>query len=149
MNPNPPSLIRAAGRDDAVDLAHLLAQLGYPTDPPIVIARLAQLEATALDQILVYETQGRVLGCIGVHITPAYLHIPGPIARITTLIVATAYARQGIGTQLVRAVEELARQIGCTSIEVSSNKHRAPAHALYETLGYLASHELFRKTLDP
>jgi GNAT superfamily N-acetyltransferase len=141
-------MIRGAGRDDAADLAALLDRLGYPTDPDTVIERLGQLEATGLDQVLVAEAAGQVVGVASVHITPALLHRAGPVARITAMVVDEMRSRQGVGRRLVAAVEELARAVGCASVEVSSNTRRADAHAFYAALGYSRSHEMFRKPLE-
>jgi GNAT superfamily N-acetyltransferase len=140
--------IRPASRDDAFDLAALLGRLGYPADPDTVIARLGRLEATGLDQVLVAELPGQVVGLASLHITPALLHREGPVARITALVVDESRSRQGVGRRLIAIVEDLARAVGCVSIEVSSNTRRADAHAFYAALGYARTHELFRKPLE-
>lgn len=148
MNAKQDIAIRAAGRDDATSIAGLLARLGYPTDPATVVARLGRLEATGMDQVFVAEERGAVVGLASVHVMPTLLHIDRPLARITALVVDEQRGGRGIGTSLVAAVEELARLIGCASVEVSSNKRRSGAHAFYEALGYERSHETFSKALD-
>lgn len=137
--------IRAASRDDAVDLAALLARLGSPIDPGAAIARLGRLEATGLDQVLVAEAQERVVGLVAMHITPALLHDQGPSARVTALIVDDGWARYAAEC-LALAVEALARAAGCTTVEVAGHNDSPEARAFYEAIGYTYSHRLFRKS---
>lgn len=137
--------IRAASRDDAVDLAALLARLGSPIDPGAAIARLGRLEATGLDQVLVAEAQDRVVGLVCMHITPALLHDQGPSARITALAVDEGWARSA-AERLVLAVEALAQAAGCTTVEATGHQDSPEARAFYEAIGYARSHTLFRKS---
>lgn len=138
--------IRAASRDDAVDLAALLTRQGAPTDPASVIARLGRLEATGLDQVLIAEARDQVVGLVSLHITPALISHEGPSARITVLAVDEGEARGAVGERLVAAVEELARAVGCISIE-ASNSGDADTQEFYAAIGYSCSHTLFHKTL--
>jgi GNAT superfamily N-acetyltransferase len=140
-------MIRAAGRDDAADLARLLEILGYPTAPEEALRRLGRLENTGLDQVLVAEGPGALVGLLALHITPVLLHEPGPVGRITALVVDPAHQRSGVGAQLLGAAEQLLRKAGCALVEVSSNNRRADAHAFYLGRGYQQSHGLFRKEL--
>lgn len=144
-----PISIRAAGRDDAADLARLLDTLGYPVSPEEAVRRLGRLEDTGLDQVLVAEGPDGLVGLLALHITPVLLHEPGPTGRITALVVDPQQQRDGIGTRLLNAAELLLRRAGCTLVEVSSNNRRADAHAFYQDRGYQGSHGLFRKDLAP
>jgi N-acetylglutamate synthase-like GNAT family acetyltransferase len=136
--------IRAASRDDALELAALLTREGAPADPASVIARLGRLEATGLDQVLIAEARDQVVGLVSLHITPALISHEGPSARITALAVDEGEAHGAVGERLVAAVEELARAVGCTSIEASSY---GSEEEFYAAIGYSRSHTLFRKTL--
>jgi N-acetylglutamate synthase-like GNAT family acetyltransferase len=138
--------IRAASRDDAVELAALLTRLGSSIDPGVAIARLGRLEATGLDQVLVAEAQDRVVGLVCMHITPALLQHEGPSARITALVVDQGWAQSAAGENLVLAVEELAHAAGCTTVEAAGHNDSPDARAFYEAIGYTRSHTLFRKS---
>ncbi len=138
--------IRAASRDDAVELAALLTGLGSPIDPGAAIARLGRLEATGLDQVLVAEAQDRVVGLVCMHITPVTLHHEGPSARITALAVDKGWAQSAASGQLVLAVEELARAAGCTTVEAAGHNDSPEVRAFYAAIGYTYAHTLFRKS---
>lgn len=51
------------------------------------------------------------------------------------IVVLPEYRRQGVGTQVVRAAEEWARQLGYTTAVVESRENKTH---FYETMGYVA-----------
>ena len=51
------------------------------------------------------------------------------------IVVLPEYRRQGVGTQVVRAAEEWARQLGYATAVVESRENKTP---FYETMGYVA-----------
>ncbi len=110
---NTPIRIRSAGRDDAAELARLLGAAGLPLAPDEALARLARLEDTGLDQVLVAEATGGLLGLLGLHMQPVQLHRPGPAARISVLVAEDAGARAA----LIDAAAELARAAGAPALE--------------------------------
>ncbi|GAB4197685.1 MAG: hypothetical protein OHK0022_16220 [Roseiflexaceae bacterium] len=108
-----PIRIRSAGRDDAPELARLLSTLGQPVAPEEALARLARLEDTGLDQVLVAEAAGGLLGLLALHMQPVLLHRPGPAARISVLIAPHPDAHAA----LLDAAAELARVAGAAMLE--------------------------------
>ena len=138
--------IRSALPDDAPALSVLLAQLGYPTAPELVLQRLHSLTAAG-ETVLVAERDGNVLGLLTVHVTPV-LHRPTPVGRLTALVVADRARGQGVGRALVRHAEELLAEHGCALVEVTSNRKRAEAHAFYEHLDYELTSYRFKKSLS-
>ncbi len=63
------------------------------------------------------------------------------------LVVASKHKRSGIGRKLLTALEIVARDAGCTKLEVTSGAGRGDAHAFYEALGYAERPKRFVKTL--
>lgn len=51
------------------------------------------------------------------------------------IVVLPEYRRQGVGTRVVRAAEEWARQLGYATAVVESRENKTP---FYETMGYVA-----------
>lgn len=134
-------IVREAGPADAEAISALLLQLGYQTSPAEVTARLSALP----QPVLVADKDG-VVGCLTWHVTPS-LHRPGPVGRITAMVVDEAGRGLGIGRALVEAVEARMRGMGCALVEVASNMRRKDAHAFYERLGYDRSSYKFAKRL--
>lgn len=115
-------------------LAALAEQLGYPTTPGEMIARLQTLAEDDRHAVFVAEEDGAVVGWIHVYLCP--LLIAGPGAEIGGLVVDEGYRSRGIGAGLVQAAEEWARARGCLGLTVRANVVRQRAHAFYLRLGF-------------
>ena len=126
-------LIRPAALADAADLAALSGQLGYPSTPAQIAARLAAL-AGAADAVQVAEVDGRVAGWI--HVCSHRPLESEPSAEIAGLVVDESRRGRGIGRLLVEAALAWARRQGYAGIRVRSNVVRADAHRFYEGLGF-------------
>ena len=140
-----PLRIREATPRDSEALAELISALGYEAEPADVRRRLAALRKAG-EAPLVAEKEGLV-GCLTWHVTPV-LHRPGPVGRITLLVVAEKERGNGIGTALVEAVEARLTGLGCVLIEVTSNVKRLRAHSFYERLGFERTSYRFGKPLE-
>ncbi len=111
--------IRDAHPDDGVQIAALLAELGYPGNPAADVRRRLQLwQAEAASRALVAELDEQLLGIIAVTAIP-YLEREGRWARIVALIVSSACRGQGIGRLLVEAAENVASELGCVAMAVT------------------------------
>src|SRR5262249_32604594 len=93
--------IRPAEARDAMALADLSGQLGYPSTESEISSRLEGLAARGGNLVLVAEDTGRVIGWIGVR-SDLSLET-GPFAEIVGLVVAENVRGQGIGESLVAA----------------------------------------------
>ena len=127
--------IRDARPDDAAELAELIGQLGYPTEPAAVARRLMRLGATGVDRVLVAEDDGRIVGLVGVHVSRS-LEYDGDAAKISAIVVDESRRGTGLGRALVAAAETEARARGCEVLWLTTAEHRVGAHAFYRTLGF-------------
>jgi GNAT superfamily N-acetyltransferase len=137
-------VVRDATLEDAEALAPLLAELGYPTPPEVIRARLPAL-AEMRGRALVAVRGGRIVASATVQRT-RYLHRPDDL-RLTSLVVASTERGTGVGRLMMREVERLAQAEGCARVELTSGVTRAGAHAFYEHLGYEAQSRRFAKPL--
>ena len=135
---------RLAKIGDAPELASLLKELGYDVATETIATKLGALTGT--DRIVVATDDGRVIACIGCH-SFELLQAPSRLGRITTLVVASAYRRRGVGAQLLREAEDYLRSVGCDLIELTSREQRVDAHAFYAALGYSERRKRFTKPL--
>ena len=140
-------IIRAARIEDAPAIAGLLGELGYPTEARLVVQRLHALEIAG-DEVIVAESEGVPVALAAIHVTPV-LHAPGPVGRLTAVVVSERVRGQGVGRAIVEAAEQMLAARGCESVELTSNRRRTDAHAFYERLGYEASSFRFRKPIEP
>jgi GNAT superfamily N-acetyltransferase len=110
-------------------------QLGYPASAEAVARRLAQLEASDADSVVVAEADGEVVGLASLH-TSLSIECDEPAAKLSAIIVDERHRRRGIGEALVAAMEAEARERGCCLIFLTTAARRADAHDFYRRLGF-------------
>jgi len=127
--------IRPVEHDDMAAIAGLMQGLGHDHGVDEITRRWRMIEDRAANPALIAQEGGSPIGLIALHIAPL-LFYPEPLARITTLVVASGQRRRGVGRALVEAAERLAREAGCDTIELTTGHHRVGAHAFYRSLGF-------------
>jgi GNAT superfamily N-acetyltransferase len=138
--------IRRALQEDAAGVQELLLQLGYDSCEGDVRSKLAVLSERASDPVLVAVEGVRLLGVLALHWTPM-LHLAAPLARITALVVRDEARGTGVGRRLVDAAAILARNAGCTQLELTTSLRRTDAQAFYRAIGFLESSVRLSRTL--
>lgn len=138
---------RPARSADAPRLVALIEELGYPSAPARVQARLERLLGRPEQLVVVAEEAGEILGWI--HAQEFLSLASEPAALVTGLVVDPAARRRGIGRGLLAAVEAWARAKELGSVRLRARAARREAHAFYRHLGFeLAKRQLqFRKEL--
>lgn len=139
-------VLRPATLDDIPALTGLTAELGYPDREEEVRRRFESVSEQPAHKVVVAERDAKVVGLMSFHALDLLYGI-GKLARITALVVTASQRSAGIGKMLVAKAEELAREAGCTRIELTSNNRRVEAHKFYESLGYEVSHKRFTKVI--
>lgn len=145
---NPNVTIRRARLADAKRMAALSGELGYPTTPAEMTARLEKVIASRMHAAFVVDTPDA--GVVGWgHVSVNHLVDVGTRAEINGIIVAETKRSLGAGAQLIGAMEDWARKHGCLSMSVRSNVIRDRAHKFYERQGYehYKTQKAFRKPL--
>jgi GNAT superfamily N-acetyltransferase len=138
--------IRPAEPSDAELISRLLGELDYPTEASRVERRLERIASDANSRLFVGEVGGEIAGLAGLHVLPL-VERDEVGCILTALVVGAAHRRQGIGAELVGAVEREARSSGCARLALSSADRRADAHAFYEQLGFESTGRRFVKAL--
>jgi GNAT superfamily N-acetyltransferase len=141
--------IRSAVPTDAHRLAELSGVLGYASSAAAMAQRLERLLGRAEEAVLVAELpSGQVVGWL--HGSEQELLVSGRRCEILGLVVAAEHRGQGVGRELVAAVEQWAVGRGLTQIAVRSNVVRAESHPFYERLGYARAktQHAYRKRLS-
>jgi GNAT superfamily N-acetyltransferase len=137
--------VREADRDDAAGIAALVSELGYPTTTGEMIGRLADLLSDPT--YVTFVSQGdELVGLAGATLS-RYFERNGLYARLVILAVADAVRGQGVGSDLVSAVERWAISRWAKELVLSSGNHRHEAHRFYESRGFGATGIRFVKQL--
>jgi GNAT superfamily N-acetyltransferase len=137
--------IRDARAADAAAIADLLGQLGYPTEPAGVKARLERLVIVG-DRVVVAELAGVVVGLAHLHVSPT-IELERPAAKLGALVVSETHRGQGIGRALVDAAETEARLRGSGVFFLTISDRRDDTHRFYESLGLEQTGRRYDRTL--
>jgi GNAT superfamily N-acetyltransferase len=140
--------IRRAEETDAVELARLTSQLGYPLSEASILTRVRRMFASVDVSLLVAERPngklaGWIHGFLGQRLESDYR------VEIGGLIVDERCRRSGIGRKLVQAIEHWAEEHGAIELSVRCREERAESHKFYESLSFrpIKRQRVFRKRL--
>ena len=128
-------LIRDADERDALGIASLCGQLGYPTPAEAVVPRMDRLRENGQARVIVGVVDDSPVGLATIHVRHMINH-EAPIGQLTLLVVDERVRGQGVGRRLVAESEAWARARGCKRFVVTTALRRTEAHAFYERLGY-------------
>jgi len=135
-------MIRKADAGDAVQLAALSEQLGYPAAPQQVTTRLeAILQSQTQVVFAACLSDGTVIGWIDVFI--ALRLESDPFAGIGGFVVDKHHRGSGAGRALLTAAENWARDHGIPKLRIRSRTARIDSHAVFEHLGFKKAKEQF------
>ncbi len=142
--------VRAMTLADAERVAALAGELGYPSTPAQVEARLCAIQGNiGTSQVFVAaDPEGRAWGWV--HVFGHQLMESEGQAEVGGLVVDSRARGRGIGTSLMAAAEAWAREGGFKLLSLRSNVIRAEAHRFYQNLGYsiVKSQYKFQKPLS-
>ena len=116
------------------DVSKLSAALAPDTSPAHTRQRW-QEHTMGHREMLVAELDGQIAGCVGISVTGGRHDIRGTL-RLLGLDVGPRFRRRGVGTALVRGVEDRARRDGLPSVRLEVAVENDVAVSLYEKLGY-------------
>ena len=149
FSPGPHALdvdLRNAVPADADDVAHLLAELGYPCDLADACERVSAILANDRQALVLARRNGAVCGLVALDFM-YYLPLGTTTCRVTALVVTPTAQGLGIGRALLKEAERRARSGSAARIELTSGSQRTEAHAFYRACGYKDSSVRFVKLL--
>ncbi|MBD8880729.1 GNAT family N-acetyltransferase [Rhodanobacter sp. 7MK24] len=140
--------LRTARVDDAMEIARLAGELGYPLGVAAMEDRLRAILPLPQHHVTVAQDgNGGLLGWIAIE--RRLTLESGERIEIVGLVVDAAARGTGIGRALVADGERWAHAQGFESIGVRSNVARERSHPFYENLGYarVKTQHVYRKVL--
>ncbi|HUU54648.1 MAG TPA: GNAT family N-acetyltransferase [Armatimonadota bacterium] len=140
--------LRPAQQRDAPAVARLITELGHPLTEAEADNRLAFIDRSPEDELVVAELHGEVVGLIAYRLLESVERVE-PYGWIMTMAVAAEHKRRGIGTRLLAHFEGRMKEQGIRHLRVTSALHRKDeAHRFYQARGYEISGVRFRKELS-
>jgi GNAT superfamily N-acetyltransferase len=146
-----PTAVRPATDADLPALLALYAELHPDDQPPTAqdAHRAWQaITAQAGRAILVAEAGGSVVGTADCTTLPNLTRQARPFLLVENVVVTATHRRAGIGAALMEGVVALAEEAGCYKIQLLSRATRHTAHAFYESCGFQAVAQGYRRYLD-
>ncbi|MET4043211.1 GNAT family N-acetyltransferase [Bradyrhizobium sp. RT6a] len=140
--------IRPARREDVAAIVTMLADdhLGRARErvedplPASYYEAFARVERDQNLQLVVAESEGRVVGCLQLAILPGLSSQGGLRGLLEDVRVASDCRSRGIGEQLVQWAVTEAKARGCNLVELLTHQTRTDAQRFYKRLGFTASH---------
>ena len=128
-------------------LGHAREDIGPPTNP----AYRAAFDAIIADpnQLLaVFEQAGEVVGCLQITYIPGLSRVGMWRGQIESVRVAASARGGGVGRYMFEWAIERCAEGGCGLVQLTSDKTRGDALRFYESLGFTATHEGFKLSLN-
>ena len=136
-------VVRPAAAADHDRVLELVGKLGhvFEVDP----GKFSETFRFVMDDpgrslLLVAEAEGQVVGYCLTTISPL-LYSNGPSAQLQEIVVDEEARVAGVGTALLRAVEDACEKAGVTQLTVASRR----AGGFYDRLGYSQQAEYMRR----
>jgi PhnO protein len=136
--------IRQAVESDAVSIKCLLEELENREFDQAIFDRIytEYVDAPLTLMKVAVSSETEIVGLITCK-GQSLLHHEGMVFEIQELIVTAAHQGNGIGRKLIEALRPELLHHAAISLEVTTNKRRKEAHAFYQSVGFLNSHEKF------
>jgi len=141
-------IIRQAQQTDVPVLSILFSDLsGHTVTEDDVLDRLKLVEASAIDELFVYEQDGTVLGTLAFRIREN-IEERSRYGEISVLIIKEEARNAGIGRTLMEFAEQHAKALNCKGTWLVSGFGREEeAHKFYKRLGYTMNGYRFVKPI--
>ena len=131
-------IIRKAVISDCPALAKLSYEdMGYEQTVELTERQFERIMATDRDVIFVAECSDKIAGYI--HAADYDLLFTGHMKNILGLAVSSDFRRMGIGSALIKAVEQWAIADNADGIRLVSGESRTQAHEFYKHMGFTSS----------
>ena len=140
--------IRPACREDVAAIVAMLADdhLGRARErledplPASYYEAFSRVERDQNLQLVVAESEGRVVGCLQLAVLPGISSQGGMRGLLEDVRVASDCRSRGIGEQLVQWAITEAKTRGCNLVELLTHQSRVDAQRFYKRLGFALSH---------
>lgn len=146
---------RHAASRDLPALVELLADdplgatredIGGPLNPAYLDA-FDNIDRDSNNELTVVEADGELAGMLQLTFIPYLTHTGSWRCLIEGVRIAEGFRGQGFGSRFIEWAIERARQRHCAIVQLTSDKTRPDAIRFYQSLGFEATHEGFKRRL--
>lgn len=120
---------------------------GWPVNSRYVDA-FAAIDADPNQLLAVVEEVGLVVGCLQLSFIPGLSRLGLWRGQIESVRIAASHRGGGLGRAMFEWAIAECRERGCGLVQLTTDKARPDALRFYERLGFVASHEGMKLSLD-
>ena len=96
---------------------------------------------------VLFESEGVIIGCLQLSFIPGLSRQGAWRGQIESVRISSERRGAGLGQEMISWAIDACRERGCRIIQLTSDKTRQDAAEFYSALGFVASHEGFKKTI--
>ncbi len=119
-----------------------------PPASPLYDEAFAAIDRDPNQFLAVADEGGAVVGCLQLSFIPGLSRVGQLRGQIESVRVAATRRGSGLGRLMFEWAIGECRRRGCGLVQLTSDKTRPDALRFYESLGFVASHEGLKLTLD-
>lgn len=98
--------------------------------------------------LAVVEIEGELAGCLQLTFIPGLSRLGMWRGQIESVRIAASQRGEGLGRKMFEWAIEECRQRGCELVQLTTDKSRPDALRFYESLGFVASHDGMKLSLE-
>jgi N-acetylglutamate synthase-like GNAT family acetyltransferase len=117
--------IRPAKETDSLSVYQLIGELGYPELPwdKFLETYYSILSDPSISLLVAEDRETAVIGLASIAVKPQ-LRLAAPLVTIDELVISERARGQGIGLELLKAAQDLARKLGARRLELQTSRAR-------------------------
>lgn len=114
-----------------------------PSDPldPAYHRAFEAIDRDPNQHLAVVEVDGELVGTLQLTFLPGLSRGGAWRGQVEAVRVARSQRGQNLGAEMIAWAIDQCRARGCSLVQLTTDKARTRAHAFYEKLGFVASHE--------
>ena len=119
-------------------------------DPPAAcyVDAFAAIDGDPNNRLILALCDGEIAGCLQLTFIPGLSRRGLWRGQIESVRTARKFRGRGIGRALFEHAIASSRERGCGLVQLTTDKSRADAHAFYDALGFVASHDGMKLSLQ-
>ena len=117
-------------------------------EAPCYAEALREMQASGNSATYVADEDGRIVGTFMLSFLRHLMRRGTLVAQLEAVRVDPSARGRGMGEQMVRWAIAESRRRGCSRLQLTSHKSRTAAHRFYERLGFHATHQGMKLSLE-
>ncbi len=120
------------------------------SDPPAAcyVEAFAAIDSDPNNRLILALSDGQIAGCLQLTFIPGLSRRGLWRGQIESVRTARRFRGQGIGRALFDHAIAASRERGCGLVQLTTDKSRSDAHAFYDALGFVASHDGMKLSIE-